>query len=674
MKQLAENLMFRERGIDKSALPSAIFGSVSGLSQSINIGRNPVRIALYPFVGVPESLPAHGIGILLGLLLERWQDVTVYRLCAKLEGDANEYQWKPELSTFGPDDWEIEGLDTNVVITGKLDNASSGELSLVLSVEQETATGELHTFSYSYANYQDLIAALPTVCQGVAEFVGARRENMAMPLYEGVADLPTEWLQNGLESIFRWELSLFLALWKDTPGVDLLPEAEKLLSTLDQNDFGLWVAFSSLQRLLNPMLVEDLPALLVNVQGWLDKYSHAPIAAIVLSPTLYKLALRDEALELVARATEKHSNNPHVWLTRVQIERTLGRVKDAVKSYQSAISNDIEHVSIYVGYASLLLTIDFSYDITEIEEFILVDEDEEDNPIVEEAIEAYYNAIEVDPHHLGALQGLIIQLIDVVEDVETDDEIWPLFATLVEHDSKGDRVRDVVDNLYDLDDYTLALQPLLNKHAASPERVDVMLSIGALYIEAEEYDKARSILRKAQGSSITPEALADVEELLLNAEFPNFTERFTDLRLILDTGKGLSPDDVAFLETVVEKSPNYVDGALRLAQAYLAWDEDQDALDVLMNTLERRPNDPDLLEMVASLLWQSEERELAFKYLDRGLDQAPNHLPLLIRTAEYLLEVGEMEKVKYYMARAQTINSRHLRFKELQAKIARLTD
>src|SRR5688572_7553640 len=125
MEKLAQKLMtIGERKLTPDA-PSAIFGNLGAMSRSV-LARPPLRIGMWSLKSAELPDAAMGLWAVLATLLERWQDVQVYRLPARLEGEPETYEWTPEKSVFSIDDFSIEPLDENIALEGVLNKTDAG--------------------------------------------------------------------------------------------------------------------------------------------------------------------------------------------------------------------------------------------------------------------------------------------------------------------------------------------------------------------------------------------------------------------------------------------------------------------------------------------------------------------------------------------------------------------
>jgi len=251
-----------------------------------------------------------------------------------------------------------------------------------------------------------------------------------------------------------------------------------------------------------------------------------------------------------------------------------------------------------------------------------------------------------------------------------EPEVWQYFPRLIDVDSNGDLTRAAVDSFGGIDDLQPAIDALKAATAAAPPRMDLLISLGAALIAAEDYDEATDVLADVETHTLTPGQHSDIEHLLLLCEMPDFEGRFAELSASLDARTTPSDEDVDFLEEVVERAPTLVPAHLLLSRAYAVSDDRQAALEVLLDAQKELPDDPNILLALADSLWHMGETETAFEYLNKGLSQHPNHIGLLAKTGLFLFESGDEAQAKRYLSRAETIDRRDPLLAQVRTTIA----
>ena len=188
MREFTERLMTRGQ-MAAPGLPAAIFGTAGSEGQILYAGQPAVRIGLWPLRSAGQPELAMGLFALVGYLLERWRGARVYRLAARVEGDARQWRWTMASSQFGVDDWQPEGLDDNVGIWGALEREGQG-YRLRLNVEddrlaEDEAPAE---FQLEAGDLAALVGGMPAAGGTRGGEVGAGRRGSGMRRYTGPAN------------------------------------------------------------------------------------------------------------------------------------------------------------------------------------------------------------------------------------------------------------------------------------------------------------------------------------------------------------------------------------------------------------------------------------------------------------------------------------------------------
>lgn len=679
MEELVNRLKGQPRASNPGAL-SAVFGSASSMSQALAVSDTRLKIGLWPVQSAAAPEVAMGIGLLLATQLERWRGVRVYRLMAQIEGDPESYQWTIGQSQFSVDDWELENLDENVAIWGALDlNGSQWQLTLEIENDLVEAGDDKRSLSHSGATLSEIVAWLPEAAGQIADYLEAG--DPVLPAYE--ADTwDDSRLKTLLEQLFHWELNLYLSLWgKTRPDEDVANAGQKLLEAGEAvgGEFGAWVTSRAVGRALQPMFSPVGEALISLVPEVVETFD-APFTAVFLAVPLHQLEYQTEAYDLLENNTANYPEDALTWRILGQLYLRGGELPAAIDTYQRAIEADVSSEELYTSYAELLLLLDaqnITYGVgarqhtvtgrSFVEGFILIDpETTESDWLRWEAAEAYRAALEIAPDDSELLYQLLILMIDL-----DDSQIWDDFARLVELDTEGDRVRHTVDAFYGLEDVSPAIDVLRRAIAAQPDRVDLRLSLAALYLMDDQPDAAQVELDEAASRSDDDRVRAETDRLALSIDDPEFEARFGEISDRVNAGSALNAADVDYLEEALDKAPAFAALYTLLASAYLKWDEHDDALEVLLDGQRRFPEQPDILTLLGRVLWEAGEKELALDYLNKGLKSNPNHVPLLATTGRYLFDSGQDEDARLFLTRAEALDPRHPSLTEVRAHIAR---
>jgi len=669
MNQLAQRLMMlHDKPLSNASSLTAMLGGSSELPMSVT--RTAFRVGLWPIVWSEKAEETLGITCVLAHLLERWQEIRVYRVLARLPDDLGTYTWQIADSAFTPDDWQLEPLDENIAIWGEVQSSAEGH-SLALTLENDLLDDEddiTRTFSYPFSDLADLLRKLPQIAIEIAEFMGAVYVQEVEPIYDVPADVTeTEAQRVFLRRLFQWELRLQLWLsgrdWSEESLVQTYNELKKVAKEADL-DVSKWAFAKAVSPVIGLPGYQSLGAVLIPlVAPTIAELDDSRLIAPILASALYSSGNADDAYYLLDVEIENHSENVSAWLILAELYNKSGRLQDAIAVFQDAIAEaKLVNRVLYFYYANSILVADrYKVPVTD---FVFVTPNGEDT-IRREAIWAYREALKLESENKHVLYGLVLRLIELNE-----PEVWQTFPTLLRVDTNGDLIRSAIDNMLAMDDLQPAVDALKSAIAQSPQRRDLLISLGAVLIAGERYDEASDVLAAIPNESLTPAQHSDVERLLLISEMPDFEARFAELSASLDARTSPTDDDIDFLEEVVERAPSLTAAHLLLSRAYVVWNDRQAALEVLLDAQKEMPDDPDILLELADTLWHMDESETAFQYLNKGLSEHPNHIGLLAKIGLFLFENGQIDQAKVFLTRAEAIDRRDPRLAEVRTTIA----
>jgi tetratricopeptide (TPR) repeat protein len=611
-----------------------------------------------------------GVATVIGFLLERWQQVRVYRLFAQIDGNPADYEWAAQLSQFGVDDWQLEDLDENVAVWGEL-NKRGAHWHLTLEVEGDDLRDEsenVRTLAFEADSLKQLIGVLPEATTAIASLIGADEVRAVAPVYSTVT-ADDDKLVTLLQRLFHWELDLLLHLWgKPRSDETVIADADMLIQASQAcgDEFAAWAMSSAISRAILPVFDPVREVLVPTIEEVAASFPNSISPAILLASALFRSGHADTAYKLLESSLEIHPNSTESWLSLAELYWQGGHVNEAMDTFQRAIEEDCASSTLFTRYGDMLIALDAQGWLGE--EFILVDPSQTlTNLMAWEAIEAYEAALEIDPSSANALYRQVMLLADMDE-----ERLWPRFTRLVEVDKTGERVRNAIDSLYHIEDMTPALQALQASIEREKDRHDLYLNLAAAYLVAEKGKLARLALEKARSLTTDEDALTEIERLMLAAEDTGFEARLGEITDLVNAGSSPSIRDVDFLEATLEKAPKFGEVYLLLAKAYQLWGEPDAVLETLLDAQKKLPDDPDIVEMLARTLWAAGEPKLAFDYLNRGLASNPQHVPLLALTGRYLFENGQDEAARAFLARAEMIAPRHPALNEVRVYIARI--
>lgn len=653
---------------------SAIFGSVGELPQAIN-SRASLRIGLWSCLSDGEPEIAMGLWLTLAHLLERWRDIEVYRLFVKFEDEPEDFVWTMEKSQFTVEEWEVEYLDENIGIWGKLEQVDN-EWQLTATVDNDNLTGqdnEAVDISISAQNPSDFFALLPEFANTIANSIDADPKglNETEPVYSADIIMPDgAVLKDFLDKLLEWDVNLLATLWGVEWDDDEISDDFSDLLTAGKtvnNEFSAWVLAKSITQTMRPgySLIGDL---LINQVTETVENLNSSLVAPILAGAIFNMGFAQQSYRLLANETKNRPDSAFAWFKLAEVYAEGGLLEQSIDTFQSAIENEAVNSALYRAYGNTLLLTSRS-DHQTINSYILIDLNKyEENHPAWEAIFAYEEALKLDSSNVRARYAKVLLLAEV--DFE-QDYLWNDFTTLVKNDITGEYVSDVIDGFYDVNDIQQGVTVFEHEIQANPKRLDLYVNFSALYIAGYEAESAIPLLEKAKTLTQDTSELANIERLGLTANNPDFEYRFAEVVSILDAGNKLNANDVEFLENVVEQAPHVIDAHIALGRSYYYWEETNEALEVLLDAQESIPNQPSVIDWLGRILWESGERDTAFTYLNKGISAYPFNVQLLARAGQYLFDNEQLDEARVYLGRAEDISPRHPMLSEVRAYIAR---
>ena len=661
MREFAQRLMMRGQ-LAAPNVATAIFGTAGSEGQAIYLGQPALRIGLWPIQSTEQPGMAMGLFTLLGLLLERWQGVRVYRMAARVEGDPASWRWSMPASQFGVDDWQLDDLDDNVGIWGELENSPDG-LCLVVNVEDDRLPEEAPpaVFRLESVNLNALVDALPGFSEGIVHSLGFQDLRRHAPLYAGAA-IETA-LQDALELAFQLELRLFLQLWGQSwpdagPG-ETFQKIARMAS--GSGDFIPWLYASSLARWLRHSgELSDIQAVADRTATVLQAHE---AAAIIYASGLFAEGQINAAYDLLEA---QESPGPSTVLTLADLYRQGGRVQDALDLLQAAIESERTSDELLVYYGDLLQAMNIAGLPCDGYVYLDLDEDSEEAQL-REALHAWKAAANLAPRDTQILQRILVAQAEMGE---ADDDFWTIFGRLVAMDESYEALRQVIDACYNLETLEPAqgiLQQACNK---DPENIELGLNLAEVLLVEQEEDALLRLLGRLSALAGDEASQAELARLRLMLEEPDLEWRLGEIEGVLDAGNSIRSEDMEWLEGILEHSPGLGGLHALLGRAYLGWGEDATALEILLDGYRRYPADAEVAALLGEQLWQAGEAELAFEYLGKGLGENPNDVPLLALTGRFLFEDGQDEAARGCLARAEALAPRHPALQQARVHIA----
>ncbi len=661
MREFAQRLMMQGQ-MAAPNVATAIFGTAGSEGQAIYLGQPALRIGLWPIQSSKEPGMAMGLFALLGLLLERWQGVRVYRLAARVEGEPASWRWSMPASQFGVDDWQLDDLDDNVGIWGELERLPDG-LRLVLNVEDDRQPEDAPpaVFRQEAADLNTLVNALPGFSERIVHSLGFQDLRRHAPLYSGTES--ESHVQGALELAFQLELGLFLEQWGQ-PWPDAGPEdtLQKIAGMASgSGDFVPWLYASSLARCLR--FAEDssgIQALADRNEALLRAHE---AAAIIYGAGLFNEGQVNAAYDLLEA---QESPGPSTVLTLADLYRQGGRVPDAIDVLQAAVESERTSGELLVYYGDLLQAMNMAG--LPCDSYVYLDpEDEPEEAQLQEALYAWEAAASEEPRDAQILQRILVTRAELEP---VDDEFWTVFGRLVALDEAYDALRQVIDACYNLETLEPAQEILQQAYDRDPGNLELGLNLAEVLLVEQEEDALLRLLEGLNALAGDEASQTELARLRLMLDEPDLEWRLGEIEGVLDAGNTIRSEDSEWLEGILEHSPGLGGLHALLGRAYLGWGEDATALEILLDGYRRFPADAELAALLGEQLWQAGEAELAFEYLGKGLGENPNDIPLLALTGRFLFEDGQDEAARGCLARAEALAPRHPALQQARIHIA----
>jgi tetratricopeptide (TPR) repeat protein len=647
MSSLATRLMAHHH-TEQPNLPTAIFGSAGSVRHALQLNTMPVRIGFWPIMSANAPEVAMGVLTMLASLLERYGGIRAYRLMAKADGQPEAYTWSLEQSQFGVDDWQLDNLDDNVGIWGTLEG-----WNLSLEIESDLSDEEdIHTPTYETSSLSELVGLLPKIAADIAALLNRSELNLIAPVYAAEVWNETA-LTEALKHAFLWERQLYLWLWGQAWREDqILAVADMLLKSAQSlGDLGAWLASHGLARAIGYMGTED-EFLIPLAQKAIDTFENSSLPAVILAGAVYEAKYPQMAYEWLEAEFDAGKGNALTYLTAAELYRRGGQITDALDVMQAAIEDQLSDAALFRRYADLLIALE--YNGLKVDEVVLTKSTgRSEDVLLREAVEAYEQALSLEPDDAAALSR---QLIQMLEAGGYGERLWRGFDRLVGLDTSGEHTRAAIDAFYNLEDVSPAINILKRYISQSPDRVDLYLNLAAVYALDDDGPSAIKLLDQARKITTDETILVEIERLRLVAEDPEFEMALGEIIDIINAGNTIESDDAEFLESILERVPGYVEIYTLLARAYIGWGESTSAIETLLDGHKYAPNDPDILALLSEMMWDSGEADLAFNYLNKGISKNPYHVPLLALAGQYLFEDGQEDAARAYLLKAESIS------------------
>lgn len=667
MKSVAQRFMSVGKTKQSNNAESAVFGSAQNLASNID-NATSYRIAFYPIISSTDPEVAMGIATVMSYILDQYSKVTVYRILAKVELDSSneEEEWDIAESQFSLNDWDFDGLDDNIQVYGELSQIGSS-LQLRLTVDNSLLEDSaVVSIEYTANSLGTLVTQLPNIVSNImtqlrGDLFSDQDELIMIYNQTSISDV-----EDNLSAIFYWNLDLYFHLW----GVEWLDEeiTSQFSEMLDiarnsQNSFSSWCVAVAMKQVLQ-IGFESIGELLMPFVDEVIGMDTANTSAI-LSQGLLQLGYVDDAIRVIESSIGKGEQSLAIWYSLINIYIASGFISKAIEAAQRAIENGATYEWIYARYGYLLIQAE-AREIF-VEELLLIDPDEYDDEeqIVEEVIAAFEKVLELNPDNIQVLHTQIPYIIE-----QFHDSLWEKFGRLVEVDTGGYLVRDVVEQLYDVEDLTPAFDVLTKQSEEDPNNVSVLLNLAHLAIVDDNPSLAETYIERCKQIASEKSIDTELQRLTLLAKYEDFDHHFAELMTVIGAGRAVSQDDIDFLEESIEVAPLFANLYITLAQAYIGWQDFDTALEVLQEGNTKADASPEILRLIAVVLWKKGKSEDAFTYLNQGIEQFPNDVGLLTQIATFLIENDQLDDARPYIERAEVIAPSHPYLWQIRKMIA----
>ncbi|MBI5957542.1 MAG: tetratricopeptide repeat protein [Chloroflexi bacterium] len=189
--------------------------------------------------------------------------------------------------------------------------------------------------------------------------------------------------------------------------------------------------------------------------------------------------------------------------------------------------------------------------------------------------------------------------------------------------------------------YGPALASALHAKALDETFAPAYSFLGEIYQDLGKFDVAESYLKQALER--------DTQGIIIAHTFRNLG--------YLYSRQGFYEDSLQPYQAAMQNAPNYTYIAVELAGNYLALQEVDKAIDVLVAALEKNPNDPLVLVTLGSTYWRNGSVERAREYYSRCLDVDRDNARCLSRLGRLQFSDGDYATAATNLERAVSLGS-----------------
>jgi len=589
------------------------------------------KIVFWPFRG--EQPLTGGLTALLAEPL-RWLGPARTLLVTRLEFRGDKLKtWTSDLAQIDPGMYLPAGAERAAHVWGEL---SGDPANAQLSVHFKPASGDPAdwTFTGSLPQIAGQLIGLGTELQTRLGISPPRGPDEPLDLTDPVA------------------LAAFLNAWGELniryalidAGYEEYNDAldgairRMVIAALSGSRYACWAA----TRALWPVVADleaphqsEAEAALVNLSSAFPRVAWPGLALSLLE---WARENSDRAADLLEAAIEADPRVAVSWRLLAILYVETGEYEHALKLCQEADTGRVADAPLYFLWGVLLL------------------EGPDDS---DESLDAARDAFRAAEK--GGLRApeLFLRLMDVNEGLDDEAATWEAFEQLIQVDSDGATLWQVIEDADSYDDFEPGLARLQTAIAATPNSYLLHAAYVRALIALGRHSEANEQLAALRPLADDDYARAEVAQLALESAAPDFEDAYGEVLDELESGTVANEDMIGLLTEALEHEPNFADGAVTLALAYQSRGEYDQALNVLNRARERLPDHLELTLTIADVLWSSDEDDQAAQTLQDALTRHPDDVALLARLGEYYAEDGEDETALLYLSRAEKLDPRH---------------
>ena len=627
---------------DESTAPvtalSFIFGSGIRLLDTSE-AQEERRIVVYPCIADADvSEAAQGMMCALTWTLNSLDGVTAIPLLTKLPLD----EWTPTASAFLPEDFTLEGLGEDSLLTATVKRDASG-FNMELTGTTDLEGIEDLSIELKAETEEGIFRSIFSAAARFAVWLGADAIDVneaALP-----ADIDSrEWVA----AAFAWYRAALFDSMSEKP-LDLASPAfhrfksastEPILASLLVKGVALAVVW-----------FEEIDAVVLS--GAIKSLLNWQESAGAIARALLELGETRASLELLETAVEDAPEFPLNWLVLARLYAAVQQPGRAVQVLQDAIERHQHYAPLLMQYGDALMS--YADQGIRLEEVIFIDEHLEPAAAFE-AIAAYEEAVRLlsGEQQATAYVKLIAALAHYYP-----EKIWQAFDALATTDSTATYTELALNAVASQEDIDHAIGILKKAAQAKPDVAHLWRNLAYAQYLAGEEDGASSAIDEALKQASDTRSRGEYELLTLFIQDATIEGELAEIADGLSVKGEVTDRTLELLEWVVTEAPHYIEGYLLLGRAYDANGESGTALEVLLDAEQNLGADADIYVSIIDLLLESGEETVALDYVAKALDAFPRHIPLLARAALVTDALGDREGAKAFLRQAHNIVPYH---------------